>query len=96
MALNLWSEVTAESAILYCSGQLVAGPHTSQLRSQINELTRKCRTVIVDLGQIDYIDSSGLSVLVGMYSAAHATGAEIRYRNLSTSVNFRKSRAIAA
>ena len=57
MGLELSSEITAESALLYCSGQLTAGPHTSLLRDEMNQLLRKCRNIIVDLGAIDYIDS---------------------------------------
>ena len=96
MSLELWSEVSSENAILYCSGELIEGPNIARLREGINQLLPQCHKIIVDLGQVDYIDSNGLSVLVGMYSAARTKGAEIRYRNLSASVNFRKSRATAA
>lgn len=92
MELELRSELTDEAAILYCAGDLVAGHQTALLRANIHELLKQRRKIVVDLAQVNYIDSTGLSVLVGLYSAVRTTNGEIHYQNLSASVNFRRSR----
>jgi anti-anti-sigma factor len=93
MRLNLLSELKSDAAVLHCAGQFMAETHGSDFRQRVKDLLEQRRTVIVDLGGLDYIDSAALSILVGLYSTARTAGGEVKYQNLSTSVSFRKSQA---
>ena len=92
VSISLRSKVNDDSAILYCSGQLIAGEEGVLLRRALRELFEQRHKVVVDLANIDYIDSNGLSVLVGMYPAARTAGATIKYVNLATPVDYRRQR----
>jgi len=92
VSISVRSKVNDDSAILYCSGQLVAGEEGIVLRKALRELFEQRHNIVVDLAKIDYIDSNGLSVLVGMYPAARTAGATIRYVNLATPVDYRRQR----
>jgi hypothetical protein len=55
----------------------------------VADLLQSNPVVIVDLSQVDYMDSSGLGILVGLYSTARTTKATLKYRNLLASVDYR-------
>ena len=90
MSIEFRSELLADRAILYCAGQLKAGNETVELRKRVTSLLRQRRTIVLDLGRVNYIDSSALSVLVGLYSSARTAHAEIKYQNLVTAVSYNR------
>src|ERR687892_23485 len=53
-----------------------------KLREQLDEaVTGDAPKVVVDLGQLDFIDSTGLGVLVGAQKQARAAGGDVTLRN---------------
>jgi anti-sigma B factor antagonist len=55
---------------------LVAAP---PVKARIDDLVRAGRSrVVVDLGEVDFIDSSGLGALVGGLKAARQAGGDLR------------------
>ena len=46
------------------------------------EVLHRCRQVTVDLGNIRYVDSAGLGILVSLYPIARTAGATLKYVNL--------------
>ena len=88
MSIEFRSEVSDDRAILYCAGELKAGKETNELRALVTDLLHQRSKVILDLGQIQYIDSCGLSVLVSLYSSARTAHAEIKYQNFVTPVSY--------
>ncbi|QAY64625.1 anti-sigma factor antagonist [Xylanimonas allomyrinae] len=49
------------------------------LKARVDDLVREGRTrVVVDLGAVDHIDSSGLGALVGGLKAARQAGGDLR------------------
>jgi anti-anti-sigma factor len=88
MTLKLQSELNQESATLYCEGDLVGGSETAHLRSAVTQLFRERESVILDLSGIGYINSGGLSSLVGLYSTARTSGGNLKYVNLSVEIDF--------
>jgi len=59
-----------------------------ELRSAVNRLLRERNRVILDLRGIGYMNSGGLSTLVGLYSTARTSGGTIQYVNLSVEIDF--------
>jgi anti-anti-sigma factor len=44
------------------------------VRRQLDALVRDERDVVLDLGGVAFVDSAGLSVLVGLFKSTHARG----------------------
>jgi len=90
MSIELRSETNENAATVYCSGEVKAGEEGRQLRTKVSECLKQSRSVIVDLSNVRYMDSSGLGVLVSLYPIARTAGATLKYVNLVTPVDFSK------
>jgi anti-sigma B factor antagonist len=66
------SESQIESVtLLHLKGTLVAGSDTELLDSRMQALLKQGVTqILLDLGEVNYIDSSGIGALIRAYSAA--------------------------
>ena len=91
MGIELRSESSDDSATIYCSGEVKAGGEGRHLRATVSDWLRRRRKVTVDLRDIRYMDSSGLGILVSMYSIARTSGATLKYVNLVTPVDYTKA-----
>lgn len=49
-----------------------------QLREQLASLPSEARIVVVDLGAVEFLDSSGVGALVGAAAAMRAAGGSLR------------------
>jgi anti-sigma B factor antagonist len=52
-----------------CHGKLVS-ENTAELRSVVNPLIQRGGRIVLDLGELEYMDSSGLGTLVGLKVSA--------------------------
>jgi len=82
--------------VLACQGKIVAGREGSELRVKVQELLKYSPNVVLDLGEINYIDSSGLGVLVSLYSTARAAGGQIKFENLVTPVTYTRPASLVS
>ena len=57
-----------------CFGRLVSGPATGELKEAIKPLMAQGGRIIVDLGEVDYLDSSGLGTVVSLKVSAIKQG----------------------
>jgi anti-sigma B factor antagonist len=78
MALNLDISRTNDIAIVRCRGRIVFGEETDELRRVILGLLKETQRIVLNLAWIEYIDSSGLGVLVASFISARHRGAEIK------------------
>ena len=70
--------------IVHCTGQLVAGASTGVVRERLSQLVAAGSIqLILDLGGVTYIDSSGLGALVMCFSTARRAGGSMKLLNLS-------------
>ena len=73
--------------ILDLSGRITLGEGSGVLRDQIRDLLRKGENkILLNLGGIDYIDSSGIGALVSAFTAVRDQGGELKLLNLSKKV----------
>ena len=72
--------------IIDCSGRIVMGEETAFLRHQVKDLLNESRQIVLNLGEVDYMDSSGLGTLVGLYSSARGVDGGIKLAGLTQRV----------
>lgn len=70
--------------ILDVRGRLVAGEGVSALRDAVNSLlARGFKNVILNLAEVDYIDSTGLGTLVICHTTLQKNGGVLKILNLN-------------
>ena len=88
MALALTSREVDGVTVLELSGRITLGEGSVQLRDAIRDLIAKGqRNILLDLGEVTYIDSSGLGELVSAYTTARNQGASLKLLKLTKKVH---------
>jgi anti-sigma B factor antagonist len=87
MALKISTRQAAGVAVINCSGRIVFGEETAELREAVKSLLQCEKQIVIDLGGVSYIDSGGLGTLVGLYTSARNVGGEIKLANLTQRVH---------
>jgi len=83
MLLKTSARSLGRVVIIDCSGRIVMGEETAVLRHQVKDLLNESRQIVLSLGEVDYMDSSGLGTLVGLYTSARGMGGEIKLAGLT-------------
>ena len=60
--------------VVDCAGRIVFGEETSELRDRVKGLLSEGSRVVLNLGEVSYIDSGGLGTLVALYTTARGSG----------------------
>lgn len=77
MELKLASKTKDGILIVDCSGRIVFGEESSLLRDKIKKAIVENNRIVLNLGEVSYIDSGGLGPLVGLRATAiNAGGAD--------------------
>lgn len=72
--------------VVDCVGRIVFGEETSALRDQVKGLISEGSRVVLNLGEVNYIDSGGLGTLVSLYTTARNAGGAIKLARLTRRV----------
>jgi anti-sigma B factor antagonist len=84
MALQIVEKESGGVTILALSGRITLGEESNQLRSHIKEmLAEGAKRLVLDLGEVSYIDSAGLGTLVAGYTSSQSQGAVMKLANLT-------------
>jgi len=74
--------------ILDCSGRITLGEGSVILRDAVRELLSKGnKKILLNLGDVSYIDSSGIGELVSAYTTVRNHGGELKLLNLQKKVH---------
>ena len=88
MALHIVERESSGVTVLELSGRVTLGEESGQLRTKINDLLAQGKKrLVLDLGDISYIDSAGLGTLVAGYTSAQSQGASMKLANLTKKFN---------
>jgi anti-sigma B factor antagonist len=88
VALAIASREVDGVTVLDLSGRITLGEGSVQLRDSIRDLIGKGqRRILLDLGDVNYIDSSGLGELVSAYTSARNQGATVKLLKLTKKVH---------
>ena len=87
MSVKINVRETENAVILEVTGRITLGAPGPSLQDRVRELLDSGRkNIILDLGGVTFLDSSGLGQLVGSYATAVSRGSEIRLLNLNKRV----------
>ena len=88
MALTIASREVDGVTILDLGGRITLGEGSVQLRDAIRGLISKGKkSILLNLGDVNYIDSSGLGELVSAFTTAKNQQAEVKLLNLTKKVH---------
>jgi anti-sigma B factor antagonist len=74
--------------ILDLSGRITLGEGSVQLRDAIRDLLQKGqKLILLNLADVNYIDSSGIGELVSAYTTVRNQGGELKLLNLTKKVH---------
>ena len=74
--------------ILDLSGRITLGEGSVQLRDAVRDLLSKgSKKILLNLGDVNYIDSSGIGELVSAYTAVRNQGGDLKLLNLTKKVH---------
>jgi len=83
--LSLATDKTPTETVIHCSGRIISNT-TELLKTATRSAMAESKTVVLDLTQVNYLDSSGLGAIVGLYVTAKRDGRKLKLINLSPRV----------
>jgi len=86
MQLKVTTRVKDGVLLVDCSGRIVFGDESSLLRETIKKAVTENNRIVLNLGEVNYIDSGGLGTLVALRVTAQNAGGAIKLTNLTKRV----------
>jgi anti-sigma B factor antagonist len=83
--LTVSIEREGTTAVVRLRGRLLAGMG-GQLCDKVSPLIPECKRIVLDLGEVEYMDSMGLGTMVRLYVSARAGGCSLELTHLSKRV----------
>ena len=77
MPLSLQSRRVGDITVVTCSGRIVEGPESAALQQSLALLSQN-PCVVLNLADVNFIDSSGLGLLVRLLTRSRAAGGSLR------------------
>ena len=78
MALTVQTQISGDVFVLHCKGRIVFGDESAVLRERVVNMLSGTPKIVVNLRSVDYIDSGGLGMLVGLLISARNRGGELK------------------
>jgi anti-sigma B factor antagonist len=78
MQLRLESRPVGEVFVIQCHGRIVAGNEVFTLHSQVGDAIEKYGDVVLQLDNVQFVDSSGLGAMVRLTQAARLKGGDLK------------------
>jgi anti-sigma B factor antagonist len=74
--------------ILDCSGKITLGEGTMAVRNTVRDVLKNGgKKIILNLGDVSYIDSSGIGELVSTYTTVVNQGGQLKLLNLTKKIH---------
>jgi anti-sigma B factor antagonist len=87
MALHATYRDAGRVTVVDISGRITLGEGSALLRKTIRDLLEEERSqLLLNLGDVDYIDSSGIGELVSAFTAVKSRGGEMKLLHLTKKV----------
>jgi len=86
MQLKLATRTKDGVLVVDCNGRIVFGEESSLLRDTVKAAVSENNRIVLNLGEVNYIDSGGLGTLVALRTTAQNAGGTIKLTNLTKRV----------
>jgi anti-sigma B factor antagonist len=83
--LTLVTEKTPTEVTVRCSGRITM-ENSDQLRDTARQLIAESKRLVLDFSDVNYLDSSALGMIVGVYISAKRAKCQLKLINLSPRV----------
>jgi anti-sigma B factor antagonist len=88
MSLKMRTREVNGIVIIDLSGQLTLGEASAAIRDEVRDQTSQgLRKILLNLGDISYIDSAGLGELTSAYTSVKNRGGQLKLLNLTRRVH---------
>ncbi len=85
--MNIHTRTVGDAHILDIDGRIVLGKETMTVRNTIKDLLHNgVKKIVLNLREVNYIDSSGVGELVSSFTAVAKEGGELKLLNLTAKV----------
>jgi anti-anti-sigma factor len=78
MQLRLESRPVGEVLVIRCHGRIVSGNEVFTLHAQVGDSLDKYGDVVLQLDDVEFVDSSGLGALVRLMQSARSKGGDLK------------------
>jgi len=82
LRLTLNTREVGRVTVVQCSGRIVSGGESDSLRTHVNQLLRDRRNIVLDLGEVAFIDSSGLGTIVRTLTGTRQAHGDLKLCNV--------------
>jgi anti-sigma B factor antagonist len=82
MRLSLDTREVGRVTIVRCNGRIVAGSESESLRTHVTWLLRDRRSIVLHLGEVGFIDSSGLGTMVRSLTSTRQARGDLKLCNV--------------
>lgn len=86
MALTITQNIVDGVSVVHLSGPIFFAEESISLRVYVKRLLDKSCQIVLDLGNVTRIDSSGLGTLVALYISARKAGGDVKLANLGNHI----------
>jgi anti-sigma B factor antagonist len=80
--LDLTTDATPTETTVHCTGKITSDT-AEFLKNTVKPLVPQTKTLVLDLTNVSYMDSSGLGTIVGLYISAKVSGCRLKLINLN-------------
>ena len=85
--MNIEVRTIGKVKILDCSGKITLGEGTISIRKTVRDLLQSgSKNILLNLGDISYIDSSGIGELVSTFTTVTRAGGRLKLLNLTKKI----------
>jgi anti-sigma B factor antagonist len=82
LRLSLDTRDVGRVTIVHCNGRIVAGGESESLRAHVAWLLRDRRSIVLHLGEVGFIDSSGLGTIVRTLTSTRQVHGDLKLCNV--------------
>ena len=88
MSVQITTRLDGDVTIVDVAGKITLGDGSSALRDKVKDLNAAgVKKILINLGDVNYIDSSGIGELVSAFTTVSNTGGALKLLNLTKRVH---------
>jgi len=85
--MKIDTRTVGDVQILDCSGKITLGEGTMAIRNKVREVLKEGgKKIILNLSDVNYIDSSGIGELVSTFTTVTNAGGQLKLLNLTKKI----------